>query len=41
MEYLVPRLRIVTFTDMDDIDAVKNRLAQLVDLEEDKFIAGF
>jgi transposase InsO family protein len=27
MEYLVPRLRIVTFTDMDDPGAVQERLA--------------
>jgi hypothetical protein len=41
MEYLVPRLRIVSFIDMDDTDIVQERLAQLVELEEDKFIAGF
>jgi hypothetical protein len=41
MEYLVPRLRIATFTDMDDTSVVQERLAQLVKLEEDRFIAGF
>jgi hypothetical protein len=41
MEYLVPSLRIATFTDMDDTGAVHERLAQLVELEEDRFIAGF
>ena len=41
MEYLVPSLKIVTFTDMDDTGAIQNRLAQLVELEEDRFIAGF
>ena len=41
MEYLVPRLRIVAFTDMDDTGVVRERLAQLVELEEDRFIAGF
>jgi hypothetical protein len=41
MEYLVPRLRISTFIDMDDLDVVQERLAQLVELEEDSFIAGF
>jgi hypothetical protein len=41
MEYLVPSLRIVAFTDMDDIGAVRERLAQLVELEEDRFIVGF
>jgi transposase InsO family protein len=41
MEYLVPSLRIATFTDMDDPGAVQERLSQLVELEEDRFIAGF
>jgi hypothetical protein len=41
MEYLVPSLRIVAFTDMDDTGVVKERLAQLVKMEEDKFILGF
>jgi hypothetical protein len=41
MEYLVPSLRIVAFIDMDDTGAVQDRLAQLLELEEDKFIAGF
>jgi hypothetical protein len=37
---LVPRLRIVAFTDMDDTSVVHERLAHLVELEEDRFIAG-
>jgi hypothetical protein len=41
MEYLVPSLRISAFTDMDDTGTVQERLAQLVELEEDRFIAGF
>jgi hypothetical protein len=41
MEYLVPSLRIATFTNMDDTGAMQERLAQLVELEEDIFIAGF
>jgi hypothetical protein len=41
MEYLVPSLRIVSFTNMDDIDVVRERILQLVELEEDRFIAGF
>jgi hypothetical protein len=41
MKYLVPSLRIVSFIDMDDIGVVRERLAQLVELEEDRFIAGF
>jgi hypothetical protein len=35
MEYLVPSLRIVAFTDMDDTGTVQERLAQLVELEEE------
>ena len=41
MEYLVPSLRIVSFTDMDETGAIHERLAQLVKLEEEKFIAVF
>jgi hypothetical protein len=41
MEYLVPRLIIAAFTDMDDIGVVQERLTQLVELEEDRVIAGF
>jgi hypothetical protein len=39
MEYLVPSLRIATFIDMDDTGGVQERLAQLAELEEDRFIA--
>jgi hypothetical protein len=41
MEYLVPSLRIAAFTEMDDTGVVQNRIAQLMELEEDIFIAGF
>jgi hypothetical protein len=41
MKYLVPSLRIASFTDMEDTGAIRERLAQLVELEEDKFVAGF
>jgi transposase InsO family protein len=41
MEYLVPSLRIVAFTNMDDTRFVQKRLTQLVELEEDRFIARF
>jgi transposase InsO family protein len=41
MEYLVPSLRIATFKDMNDIGTIQNRLAQLVELEEYRFIVGF
>ena len=41
MEYLVPSLRIDAFTDMDDTSAIHERISQLIELEEDRFIAGF
>jgi hypothetical protein len=41
MEYLVPSLRIATFIGMDDTRTMQYRLPQLVELEEDRFIAGF
>jgi hypothetical protein len=41
MEYLVASLRISGFTYMDDTSAVRERISQLVELEEDIFIAGF
>jgi hypothetical protein len=41
MEYLVLRLRVVSFTGMDETSIVQERLAQLVELEEDIFIARF
>jgi hypothetical protein len=41
MENLVPSLIIASFIDMDDIGVVQDRLVQLVELEEDRFIAGF
>jgi transposase InsO family protein len=41
MEYLVPSLRIATFTGMDDIDTIQDRIVQLMELEEDMFIVGF
>ena len=41
MEYLVPILRIVAFTDVDDTGIVQERLVQLVKLEEDRFITRF
>jgi hypothetical protein len=41
MEYLVPSLRITTFTDMDDTGTVQDRLMKLVEIEEEIFIARF
>ena len=41
MEYIVPSLRISFFTEMDDPAMMKERLANILELEEDRFIAGF
>ena len=41
MEYIVPSLRIVAATGMDDAKTLEERAAQLIQLEEDRFIAGF
>ena len=41
MEYIVPSLRIFSFTEMDDPDMMKERLEKILELEEEKFIAGF
>ena len=41
MEYILPSLRIAQITGMTDTDTVEERLAQLLTLGEDRFIAGF
>ena len=41
MEYIIPSFRIAQITGMDDTDTMNERLAQLLSLEEDIFIAGF
>ena len=41
MEYIVPSLKIAALTDSEDEEIVKERLLHLVELEEDRFIAGF
>lgn len=41
MEYIVPSLWIVVVTNMGDLDTMEERLAQIVKLEEDRFLAGF
>ena len=38
MEYILPSLRITHITGMNDVDTVEERLAQLLTLEEDRFI---
>ena len=41
MEYIVPSLRIPATTRMSDEGAIEEILAQLLRLEEDRFIIGF
>ena len=41
MEYIVPSLRITAATGMDDAEALEERIGQLIQLEEDRFIIGF
>ena len=41
MEYIVPSLRISVFTEMDDPTMLNERLVKILELEEDRFIAGF
>ena len=41
MEYIVPSLRISAFIGMDDPAVLNERLAKILELEEDRFIAGF
>ena len=41
MEYIVPSLRISTFIEMDDPDMMNERLAKILELEEDRFTVGF
>ena len=41
MEYIVPSLRISSFTNMVDPAIITERLKQILELEEDRFVAGF
>ena len=41
MEYIVPSLCIVAGMSMDDTDALEEHIAQLPQLEEDRFVVGF
>ena len=41
MEYIVPSLRISAFTEMDDPAIMTGRLTKILEIEEDRFIAGF
>ena len=41
MDYIVPSLRIAAVTGMDQAEALEERIAQLIQLEEDRFIVVF
>ena len=41
MYFLVPSLRIVAFTEIDDSAVEEECMSQLLELDEDQFIAGF
>ena len=41
MEYIIPSLRVAQITEIADTDTMNERLAQVLTLEEDRFIAGF
>jgi len=41
MEYIIPSLKIAVLTDMAEEETVSEIVVNLVELEEDRFIAGF
>ena len=41
MDHIIPSLRVTQITEIVDTDTMNERLAQLLALEEDRFIAGF
>ena len=41
MEYIVPSLRIVVLTEMIDVDDIEQSLLQLIQMEEERFVAWF
>ena len=41
MEYIVPSLRIVAAIGMADCGALEERLTQIDELDEERFLAGF
>jgi hypothetical protein len=41
MEYVVSSLIIASFKGMDNTGIIQDRLAQLLELKEDRFIVGF
>ena len=41
MEYIIPSLKIAVLTDLENEKTVEERLLHLLELEEDRFVAGF
>jgi len=41
MEYIVPILKIAALTELADEEIVEERLLHLIEIEEDRFVAGF
>jgi hypothetical protein len=41
MEFILPSLHIATITELSNTGAIEERLAQLLQLEEDQFVTGF
>jgi len=41
LEYLIPSLHIVAITNMTERGTAQERLAQLMELEEDSIVVGF
>ena len=41
MEYIVPSLRIGAITEMKYVNAIEERLLQIMHLEEEHFFTGF
>ena len=41
MEYIFPTLWIIAATGMDDVESLEECIAQLIHLEEDRFVTCF
>ena len=41
MEYIIPSLKIAALIDLADEETIEERLLQLLELEEDRFVARF
>jgi hypothetical protein len=41
LEFMVPNLRVATITNMKKRGAIQKRLSQVMEMEEDRILAGF